>query len=86
VSSITAVARDRVVNYCLHLKVGVKAMEHGKSSALRYIGEEYSGFWTAAEKVAAFIAVCLLTLLLISIESQLGIEPPSPAQGESSLY
>ena len=36
----------------------------------------------AAEKVAAFIAICLLTLLLISIESHFGIEPPSPAQGE----
>jgi hypothetical protein len=60
-------------------------MAHGRSSAPKYIGDEYSGFWAAAEKVAAFIAICLLTLLLINIEIQFGIEPPSPAQGEFSL-
>jgi hypothetical protein len=56
-------------------------MAYDRSSALKYIGEEYSGFWVAAEKVAAFFAICLLTLLLISIESHFGIDPPSPAQG-----
>jgi hypothetical protein len=61
-------------------------MAHDRSSALKYIGDEHSGFWSAAEKVAAFIAICLLTLLLISIETQFGIEPPSPALGEFSLY
>jgi len=57
------------------------AMSHG-SSALKYLGEEYSGFWAAAEKVAGFVALCLLTLLLISIEIQFGIKPPSPIHEE----
>jgi hypothetical protein len=61
-------------------------MAYDRSSALKYIGEEYSGFWAAAEKVAAFIAICLLTLLLISIESQFGIQPPTPVQGEFLFY
>ena len=61
-------------------------MAYDRSSALKYIGEEYSGFWAAAEKVAAFIAICLLTLLLISIESHFGIDPPNAVQGEFLFY
>jgi hypothetical protein len=61
-------------------------MAYNRSSALKYIGEEYSGFWAAAEKVAAFIAICLLTLLLICIESHFGIQPPSPSQGGLLFY
>jgi hypothetical protein len=72
---------ERIVS-CRLYKAGEAVMAYNRSSALKYIGEEYSGFWAAAEKVAAFIAICLLTLLLICIESHFGIEPPSPAQGE----
>jgi hypothetical protein len=61
-------------------------MPYDRSSALKYIGEEYSGFWAAAEKVAAFTAICLLTLLLISIETHFRVEPPSPVQGEFLFY
>ena len=61
-------------------------MAHHRSSALKYLSEEYSGFWAAAEKVSAFTAICLLTLLLISIEIDLGVQPPSPSPKEFLFY
>jgi hypothetical protein len=61
-------------------------MAYIRSSALKYVGQHYSGFWAAAEKVAAFIAICLLTLLLISIEIHLGVQPPSPSPEEFLFY
>jgi hypothetical protein len=85
VFSITAKARTGV-QAVTSTRAGVTAMAHDRLSTLKYIGEEYSRFWAAAEKVAAFTAICVLTLLLISIEIDMGVQPPSPSPEEFLFY
>jgi hypothetical protein len=36
-------------------------------------------FCDAATKITAFVAICLATLLLITVEVRCGVQPPSPA-------
>ncbi len=50
------------------------------------LGDEYSEFWAEAANLAAFVAVCLATLLLITVEVQRGYQPPSPAPEEFLFY
>jgi hypothetical protein len=48
------------------------------SSRAKLLGDDHSEFWAAATKVVAFVAICLATLLLITVEVQCGLQPPSP--------
>jgi len=61
-------------------------MIYDRSTAPRYTAQEYSGFWAAAEKVAGFTAICLFTLILITIQMRLGVDSPSPPPGEFLFY
>jgi hypothetical protein len=52
------------------------------SLSRKRLGDEYSEFWAGAAKGAPFVAICLATLLLITIEVQCGQQPPSPSAEE----
>jgi hypothetical protein len=45
---------------------------------LQRLGDDYASFWDAATKISAFVAICLATLLLITVEVRCGVQPPSP--------
>jgi hypothetical protein len=52
------------------------------SLSRKHLGDEHSEFWASAAKAAAFVAICLATLMLITIEVQCGQQPPSPTAEE----
>ncbi len=52
------------------------------SSSPKLLGDDYSEFWAGATKVTAVVAICLATLLLITVEVRCGVPPPSPTPGE----
>jgi hypothetical protein len=52
------------------------------SSRPKLIGDDFSDFWASATKVTAFVAICLATLFLISIEVRCGVPPPSTPADE----
>jgi hypothetical protein len=52
------------------------------SLSRKRLGDQYSEFWASAARGAAFVAICLAALVLITIEVQCGQQPPSPAAEE----
>ena len=54
------------------------SMTASVNSGLKRSGDDHAAFWAAATKIAAFVAICLATLLLIIVEVQCGVQPPSP--------
>ena len=49
------------------------------NSGLKRLGDDHASFWDAATKITALVAICLATLLLITVEVRCGVQPPSPA-------